>query len=192
MVNFTGILKSLGVLCVILFLSACSGSKPVTTPSTSETIPDMYLNPPADTDEYLFAVNVGESPVLRMATQAAEQNCRADLATKVSNQTDLLVEGFENQVTNNGGYDLKGKLRNVSKTVASESLVATQIVQRQVVEVEGIYKSYVLMKMPIGAIKEKFLGSLMQDEILRVDFENQQAIEDLKKEIAAYRQNRNQ
>ena len=177
------------LLFFIIGMFAC-GSKPEPEPiagGTEVNVPEWYLNPPQDTN-YLFATATSSSRDLQLATDKATHESRNKLAAQLEAKVSGLSKKFEEEVGLGDESELLSQFTQVSKIVVSTTLTGSRISKTKVLTEGGIYRSYVLMELPIGEAAAAFKAQISNNEALYTRFRSSQAFEELNDEVEKYEQ----
>jgi hypothetical protein len=173
----------------VLSMFAC-GSKPEPKPlmgGTEVNVPEWYLNPPQDSD-YLYAAATATSKDMQLASEKAKQQGRADLATQLEAKVSGLTKKFEEEVGLGEEAEYLSQFTQVSKTVVSTVLTGTRVSKNELLSEAGIYRSYVLMELPVGAAAAAFKAQIANNEAMYTRFRSTKAFEELNDEVEKYEQ----
>lgn len=178
-----------------ILLTACGGSKQTVAPPAASTqvetgcIPGWFLNPEEDSD-YIYAAAEGTSPLLQTAISIAEQNCRQRIALQIEANVQAMVRNFTDQTGTAEDPVVLQQFQDVSQTVTEQMLYGAKARERVQCKEGKLYHGYVLMSMPVGAVKERFLESLRKEAELKTRFEAERSFQQLAEEVKAYRQSK--
>jgi len=186
-------LNLLLVATVVAFMAACSGSKqtadsnlpPSDVKDEIKSMPDFYQNPPEDDNEYLYATGTGVSSRQRIALQKAENNARQVFAQKFGETVDALQKSFTEEITSGANANYADSFSNVNKILASQELKGVSTVERVFVPTndDTRFRSYVLMRMPVGQARTALENALSQEEELYIKFKESKAFEELEEAL---------
>jgi len=185
-------MRFLSMIVLLLFIVgmfACGG-KPEPEPimgGEEVNVPEWYLNPPQDPD-YLFSAATASSRDLQLATDKAKQQARADLAAQLEAKVQGLTKKFEEEVGLGDDAEFLSQFTQVSKTVVSTTLTGTRVNKTKVLTEGGLYRSYVLMELPVGAAAAAFKAQISDNEAMYTRFRSTQAFDELSEEVEKYEQ----
>ena len=177
------------LLLLVVGMFACGG-KPEPEPimgGEEVNVPEWYLNPPQDPD-YLFSPATASSRDLQLATDKAKQQARAELAAQLEAKVQGLTKKFEEEVGLGEDAEFLSQFTQVSKTVVSTTLSGTRVSKTKVLTEGGLYRSYVLMELPVGAAAAAFKAQIADNEAMYTRFRSTQAFEELSDEVEKYEQ----
>jgi len=186
-------LNTLFAITLMVMVTACGGSDqlaenelpPSDVKDEIERMPDFYQNPPEDDDEYLYATGTGVSSRQRVALQKAEANAKQEFAQKFGETIDALQKSFTEEITSGNSANYSDSFSNVSKILTSQELKGVSTVERVFIPTneETLFRSYVLMRMPIGQARTALENALSQEEELYIKFKESEAFKELEKEL---------
>jgi len=170
-------------------LVGCGGAQKTNlTPSareqTVEQVPDFYLNPPTD-PSFLFATSSATSRDLQMSLDKAKTAGRVELAKQMEVKMNNLTQNFGEEVGEGDDSELLQTFTSVTKSVASQTLNGSRVVESKVLVESGIYRAYVLMSLPIGEANRQLMQEIRENKNLYTRFRATQAFEELDKELKA-------
>jgi hypothetical protein len=168
---------------------AC-GSKPP-QPGTPESIltniPEWYASPLNDKN-YLFAANTSTSRDMQLAVDKAKQQARTDLGSQVEAKLEALTESFANENIMKEESGLLAQFIDASKSVASIAMNRIKEKNREIQVESGIYRAYVLMEMPQGAISAALMQQIQNNQDLHHKLSETQAFKELENKVEEYEQ----
>jgi len=147
--------------------------------------PGWYVDPPKDNDR-LIGVATATSRDLQTAIDKAKQDGRVEIARQLDLRVGGLSKRFVEETGLNEDAELLSMFTQVSKTVVSDSLNGTRLVQQELDREGGTYRAYVEMEMPIGEANARFLDKIRSHERLHTRVRASEAFEELDKEVQAY------
>lgn len=163
----------------------CSSS----APTTNDSLPGWYTNPPSTDNEYMYAIGEATSSRRSMARQQAMQNGRAGLATKLETEVSAMQKNYAEETTSGANSNYREVFTNVSKSVAQQTLRGVEVDQSRFAMTENDTKHEVilLVRLPIGeaanAMNQALQNTLSRDEELYTKFKSSKAFEDMKQSI---------
>ena len=184
--SFTfGLVSSLALL-----MWGCAGTPKtgITPPATKETIksiPDWYLSPPQDPN-FLVATGTATSRDMQLARDKATEAARLDIAKAVETRFEALTKRFQEEVGQTAEAQYLDQFTQATKSVVSTELTGVGIDKNSIVEESGVFRAYVIVKMPIGASSQALLNRIKQQEQLYTRFRSTQVFDDLQKETDAF------
>ena len=191
-------------VALLVFVIGCGGSKETSQPQPQpqqppqqqqpksdvqqqiNNIPDFFLNPPQDNEEFLYGTGTGVSSRQMTAIQKGENAARQSITQKLGETMDALQKSFTEEITSGGDSNTAEAFSNVNKILASQELKGVTTVERQLIPANNNtqFRSYILLKMPIGQAKAALENALSQEEELYVKFKESKAFQELEKELA--------
>ena len=169
------------IVSLVVSITGCGGASVV----DSGDIPEWYLNTPEDPN-YLFAPSTATSKDLQLAVDKATTDGRAEIARQVETKVQSMQKQFSEEVGVGDNSTLLQQFTQATKTVVSESLSGSKILNKEVVKEGALFRSYVLVQYPIGAANDAFMQQIKKNEELYTRFRSSQAFEDLDKEVKKY------
>ncbi len=183
------------IIILVLFLSlsliiGCGGTKKqgITPPATKDVIksaPDWYLNPPQDPN-YIFATGTATSRDMQLARDKAADAARMDIAKTIETRFNGLSKRFQEEVGTAEDAQYLDMFTQATKAVVSTVLSGVNIDKTDIGAEGGVYRAWVLMKMPLGATSQALLNKIKQQEQLYTRFRATQVFEELEKETEAF------
>ena len=175
---------------VLAFSIGCGSSGPKMTEAEAaaqreiDKMPSWFLNPPSDTDEFLFEIAEVTMSRRSSARQSAIIQGRTALAAKLGVKIEALQKLFEEEVTNGNESTYSAAFTSASQNVISQDLRAASVdKQAYVPTASGMFTSYIIMKLPIGDAREIIENALSQDEELYIRFKESKAFEELQENL---------
>lgn len=172
-------------LLVALSAIGCGSSNKMTRAEAAaqreiDKMPEWYLNPPQDNDEYLYEIAEVTMSRRSSARQSAIIQGRTALSAKLGVKVEALQKLFEEEVTNGNESVYSAAFTAANQNVISQDLRAASVEEQAFVPTaSGQYTSYVLMRLPIGDAREIIDNALSQDEELYIRFKESKAFEEL-------------
>lgn len=178
------------VLAAILAVG-CGGSRqqvgitPRATQETLENVPGWYINLPSDPN-YLFATGTATSRDMQLARDKAGDAARMEIAKQIETKFDGLSKRFQEEVGTGEDAQYLDMFTQATKAVVSQVLSGVSIDKTEIKNEQGLFRAYVLVKMPIGATSQALLNRLKQQEQLYTRFRATQVFEELEKETQKF------
>lgn len=181
-------IRTLLILIIAGMLFIGCGSSEDITEAESE-LPSWYMNPPSNSNEYMYALGEGTSSRRSMARQEAMQDGRSALATKLETEVSAMQKNFEEETTSGDQSNYRQVFTDVSKSVAQQTLSGVEVDRSHFTRTQEDtqYDVILLVRMPIGeaanAMNEALQNTLSRDEELYTQFKSSKAFEDMKNSI---------
>ena len=181
------------VILALAFLVGCGGKKqtatltPGPTKETMENIPNWYMNPPTDPN-FIFATGTATSRDMQLARDKAEDQARMGIAKTIETKFNGLSKRFQEEVGTGEDAQYLDQFTQATKAVVSTVLTGATIDKADLKPESGIFRAYVLMKMPVGASSEALLNRIKQQEQLYTRFRSSQVFEELNEETEKFQQ----
>ena len=96
-----------------------------------------------------------------------------------------LTQNFGEEVGEGDDSELLQQFTSVTKSVTSQTLNGSRVVESKVLVESGIYRAYVLMSLPIGEANRQLMQEIRENKNLYTRFRATQAFEELDKELKA-------
>ena len=179
--SFTG-----AVLLLAISLAACGPAKVDLTPAPSDksldSMPPWMMTPPDDPG-YLFSTATATSQDMQMAIDKAKIAAQTQLAQQMETRLENLTKNFQEETGLAVGSQLLSEFSNATKAVAQQTLVGARIKEQKMVKDKEVYRSYVLMSLPLGEANQVLINQVKTNQELYTRFRSTQAFEELEKEI---------
>jgi hypothetical protein len=169
------------------FIVSCGSSEPQ---STSNQMPDWYLAPPPDTEEFFYASAEAQSSRQGTALRSAEGNARQAMATKLEVKVSALQKSFEEEVQSGANSNYASTFSNASEQLVNSTLNG---VSRDRAECEQLdpemtggnvnSRCYVLVRMAVGQARSVLENALSKDEELYTKFKASKAFDELQNKL---------
>jgi hypothetical protein len=175
------------VLLAIAVLSLGCGGKTAST-GNSLGLPEWFQAVPEDPG-YIFAVATSTSRDLGMSVNKAKQQARVDIAQQMETKVKSMIKQFNEEVGLGEEAEFLSQTTEVSKSVTSKVLNGSKAKKVETVkEGEIIYRSYVLMEMPIGPANAALMEAIKKQQNMYTRFRASQGFQELEGEIDKYDQ----
>ena len=175
------------VLLAIAALSLGCGGK-TASKGNSLGLPEWFQALPEDPN-YIFAVATSTSRDLQMSVNKAKQQGRVDIAQQMETKVKSMIKQFNEEVGLGEDAEFLSQTTEVSKSVTSKVLNGSKARKVETVkEGEIIYRSYVLMEMPIGSANTALMDSIKKQQNMYTRFRASQGFQELEGEIDKYDQ----
>jgi len=185
--------KAVFILLTLVLLIGCGGSKktvtltPGPTKETMENIPKWYMEPPTDPN-FIFATGTATSRDMQLARDKAADQARMGIAKTIETKFNGLSKRFQEEVGTGEDAQYLDMFTQATKAVVSTVLSGTTIDKADMKPEAGVFRAYVLMKMPIGASSDALLNRIKQQEQLYTRFRATQVFDELNEESEKFQQ----
>jgi len=175
---------------VCLLFIGCGGAKktgitPPATPETIKKIPDWYLKPPTD-DDFLFATGTATSRDMQLARDKASDAARLEMAKACEVRMQGISKRFQEEVGQAESAQYLDQYTQAVQGVVSTVLTGVSVDKNEVLNENGVFRMYVLLKMPLGSTSSALLERIKQQEQLYTRFRSTQVFEELEKEAQKF------
>jgi hypothetical protein len=181
-------------LCLIIFWTGCGGKQVQTAQKSIEikskdvkSVPDWFLNLPEDPN-YLYAAATATSKDLQMAIDTAKHEGTVSVGQQLETRVSGLFKRFREETGVGEESELLAQTTAVSKAVVSESLNGCKAKKQEVFKEGILYRTYVLMEMPIGMANQALLSKIKAQNEMYTRFRASQAFDELEQEVEKYEQ----
>ena len=175
------------VLLAIAALSLGCGGK-TASKGNSLGLPEWFQALPED-PTYIFAVATSTSRDLQMSVNKAKQQGRVDIAQQMETKVKSMIKQFNEEVGLGEDAEFLSQTTEVSKSVTSKVLNGSKARKVETVkEGEIIYRSYVLMEMPIGPANTALMEAIKKQQNMYTRFRASQGFQELEGEVDKYDQ----
>jgi len=169
---------------VLLFLLAGCGSS---SDTNSLNLPSWYMNVPQD-ENYLFAAASNTSRDMQLSINKSLMDGRAQIAEQLEVRMSGMQRRFQEEVGLGEDSELLDQFTSAYKSVVEETLVGSRAREQEVRRDGGVYRSFVLVEMPIGAANEALMQRIRENNNMYTRFRATEAFKDLENEIEDYRE----
>lgn len=169
---------------VLVSALACSPKQSKMAQNQIDQGPSWFMNPPNDTDEYLYAAAVQSSSRQNIAKDKATIDAKRALSQKLGEKVEALQKLFEEEVASGQDANYSSGFTNATQIVTSQELVGAAIDEQYFAPTStGGYTAYVLVRMPVGDARRMLDNALSRDEELYVRFKESKAFEELQNNL---------
>ena len=151
-----------------------------------QNIPDWYNSPPDDPN-FLFDASSETSRDMQMAVEKAKLNSRASLAQTVGDKISALSKRLKEELAQDSDSEYLDTMNRTIKSVTDQNLVGVSVHKQQIVNENGIYRAYVLMKLPIGEYRDQLVARIAKNNELYLRVREMEAFKELDKEVKSLR-----
>ncbi|MFH0882504.1 MAG: hypothetical protein V2A56_05935 [bacterium] len=178
---------------IALLVAGCGGPKKATT-TTSVATENVVQNVPpwftklAQDPNYYFGKGTATSRDMQSAIDKANQAALDQIGQAVETKFDGLRKTFREEVGTADESQYLEQFSNVTKRVVSQVLNSVQEENSQTLNEQGVFRVYIVLRMPVGATLEALKNQISQQEELYTRFQSSKAQEELNTEIEKYQQ----
>lgn len=184
---------ALALLGLAILVSSCGSSikntdlTPVANSQILKKAPKWFTEVPQDPN-HLFAAATATSTDMQLAINKAQTEGRNQLAQQLEVKFNGLQKRFQEETGVGNDSEYLDQFSQAYKSIVSTELHGSRI-SRQDLQQEGeIWRSYVLMEMPIGQANEELMGKIRANQNLYTRFRATQAYKELDEEIEKFEQ----
>ena len=124
-----------------------------------------------------------------MSVNKAKQQGRVDIAQQMETKVKSMIKQFNEEVGLGEDAEFLSQTTEVSKLVTSKVLNGSKARKVETVkEGEIIYRSYVLMEMPIGSANTALMEAIKKQQNMYTRFRASQGFQELEGEVDKYDQ----
>jgi hypothetical protein len=163
---------------VLFIVQACSPSASQQVQQQLDETPEWFINPPSDTDEYLFATGSFTSTRRNVAQTRAMLQANTNMAVKLGTVIENLQEEFFEEITSGERSNYADAFTNATRQVTSQELRG--LTQDRVYfanKGDGQIEAFILARIPVGAARSALENALSNDEEMYVRFQRSNAFE---------------
>lgn len=173
----------------IALVTGCSSSQPAQQPSAKQVnlndIPQWYNENPSNND-YFFATSTERSEDLQTATNKAAAGARAEIARMAENHVNTQQKKFTEEVGSTNDSKLEQLFAETSTIIASQSLVGSTIDKKYITREGNGFRSYVLVKYPVGKVNAELLTKLKSQEYANTRLRATKSFDELEQNVEKY------
>ncbi|MFC2150465.1 hypothetical protein ACFLQV_03065 [Calditrichota bacterium] len=175
---------------MVAFIIGCGGSRQTGLVSeankeTMKNIPKWYLNPPSD-DDFIFATGTATSRDLQTANDKAKQTATMQIGQTIETRFEGLSKRFQEEVGSTTEAQYLDQFTSATKAVVSTTLSGVVVDEAEIYNENGLFRSYVLLKMPIGATSQALMDRIKQQEQLYTRFRSTEVFNELNAETEKF------
>ena len=180
------------VLFVLAITGCGGGSKivdltPVPNSEILKRAPNWFTDVPQDPN-YLFAAATATSSDMQLAINKAQTEGRNQLAQQMEVKFNGLQKRFQEEVGVGDGSEYLDQFTLAYKSVVSTVLHGSRISKQDLQQERQIWRSYVLMEMPIGEANQQLMAKIKANQNLYTRFRATEAFDELDDEIDRFEQ----
>ena len=174
-------------LALSMLIIGCAGPKQASTttgPATDETIkniPEWALNIPQDPN-FIFEVGTATSRDMQLARDKAGDAARMNIAKSLETHFQGLSKRFQEEVGTAENSQYLDQFTQATKAVVSTVLTGVYTEKTKVLNEGGVFRSYVLLKLSIGASSQALMNKIKQQEEMYTRFRASETFKELEKQ----------
>ncbi len=188
-------MKTLRILFILTLAAAllwgCSSKPPTlprpdkTTPETIENIPEWFKNLPNDPN-FIYGSGTAVSQDLQLSLDKSRETGRLGISRNLEVKMEALTKTFSEEIGAGLQAELLTQFTQATHSVVSQVLIGSRIYKSVVQNERGLFRSYVLMELPLGEANQALLNQIKANQNLYTRFRATQAWEEMEKEVAQY------
>lgn len=160
---------------------------PAPSSDVLKNVPKWFTNVPKE-DNRFFAAATATSSDLQLAINKAQTEGRNQLAQQMEVKFNGLQKRFQEETGLANSSEYLDQFTSAYKFIVSTELFGSRI-SKQETQTEGkIFRTYVLMEMPIGDANAQLMSKIKANENLYTRFRASEGYKDLDQEIEKYDQ----
>jgi hypothetical protein len=170
-----------------LFILGCACHKPpatniqVASEQIISKIPEWFTNPPME-EGYILRGGSATSRDLQLAQDKASESARMNLASSLEIQFQGLSKRFQEEIGNEEYSRYHEHFILASKSAVSAVLIGVTTEKCEIMNENGVYRAYVLLKLPLTGSTKVLLDKIGQDQDLSVRFQATETWKELEKQ----------
>ncbi len=188
-------MKRLAVAATALMflVTACGGGSriadltPVPNSEILKRAPGWFTDVPQDPN-YLFAAATATSTDMQLAINKAQTEGRNQLSQQMEIKFNGMQKRFQEEVGVGDGSEYLDQFTLAYRSVVSTVLHGSRISKQDLQQERQIWRSYVLMEMPIGEANQQLMAKIKANQNLYTRFRATEAFEELDDEIERFEQ----
>ncbi len=172
-------------LAFTILIVGCSSTKLIDEGvDRIDDIPNWFVSPPEDTENFLYAIGQAESANIEISRTRAEMIAKNNLAGKLGQKIESLQKLFEDEIQSNNESSYSSSFTNAIQIITSQELVGSMIEEQKFsAKKGGGYINYILLKIPLGKAREHLENALSHDEEMFIRFKESEAFFELKNNL---------
>ncbi|MEA3288451.1 MAG: LPP20 family lipoprotein [Candidatus Marinimicrobia bacterium] len=149
-------------------------------PSGPSDLPNWYINITEEDDTYIYAVGMGESRKMAIATDKAKQAGKVELSERISANVQSQVKSFTQEAGMDENTQIIEFYQSTSKTVTDNTLNGVTVLKRYPYQkAGGGWVVYVQLGLKKDAIATQVVSVIKNEEALYAEFKASQAFQEL-------------
>ncbi|MFQ6043077.1 MAG: hypothetical protein ACE5PV_19660 [Candidatus Poribacteria bacterium] len=150
--------------------------------------PKVFDNLPDDPN-HIYARAMSESKNQQHALNTAREEGRVEIARQLESKIMAMFKRFIEETGGAADSELLQMTSDVSKSVVATTIYGCKPIKEEVKEEKGgVYRAYVLMKMPIGEANAALMAKIKEYERMYTRFRASKAFNELSEEVGKYEQ----
>jgi transcription antitermination factor NusG len=180
-------------LSLAVLVSACGSSlksvdlTPVSSSETLKKVPDWFITVPQDPN-HIYAAATATSQDIQLAINKAQTEGRNQVAQQVEVKFDGLQKRFQEETGLTNESEYLDQFTSAYKSIVSTVLHGSRISKQETITEKNIFRTYVLIEMPIGEANEQLMNKIKANQNLYTRFRATQAYKELDDEIEKFEQ----
>ncbi|HID55790.1 TPA: hypothetical protein EYP37_04620, partial [Candidatus Poribacteria bacterium] len=150
--------------------------------------PEWFVGGSPNDPNYLFSRTTATSKDLQLALNKAKEEARLDIARQIQVKIEGMTKRFFEETGLGEDSEVLSFFQDVSKSVVSEVLRGCSVWRQSYTKEGMLYRGYVMMAMPVGAMYESYYNKLKANERMYTRFRATQAFKELEEEVRKYEQ----
>ena len=123
---------------------------------------------------------------MQMSIDKAANEGRADIARQLEDKVNSLEKRFREEVGTGENAQYIEQFTSANKQITSNVLVGSKIKEQQFFQTGSNWTAFVLMELPLGAMKEAMLNQIKKNEQMYTRFRATQVFKELDDEVQKY------
>lgn len=179
------------MLLVSVILWGCAGTQKDTSISHEATdkmisnIPDWVLEPPEDPN-FIFETGTATSRDMQLAKDKAADAARMNIAKTMEVRFQGFSKRFQEEVGTDSDAQYLDQFTQATKAVVSQVMTGVVTEKSKIMNEGGVFRAYMLLKLPIGVTSEALLNKIKKQEQLYTRFRATETFKELEKETEAF------
>lgn len=182
---------SLALLSLTMLISACGSSRqsvdltPVSSSETLKKVPGWYTTVPQDPN-HIYAAATATSQDMQLAINKAQTEGRNQIAQQMEVKFNGLQKRFQEETGLANESEYLDQFTSAYKSIVSTVLHGSRISKQETMTEKNIFRSYVLIEMPIGEANEQLMSKIKANQNLYTRFRATEAYKELDNEIEKF------
>ncbi|MBI3193584.1 MAG: LPP20 family lipoprotein [Ignavibacteriae bacterium] len=170
---------------VSAFLIGCGSTQTTVTGTGVGEVPDWYGESTDDTD-FLRSSKSAVSTDMQMSIDKAINDGRAEIARQLEVRVNSIEQRFREEVGTAENAQYLEQFTSANKQITANVLNGSKVKKQTASQVEDSWRSYVLMELPLGAMKEAMLDKIKKNEQMYTRFRATQVFKELDDEVKKF------
>ncbi len=175
---------------VLIVIVGCGGTKhagitPPATKAVIESAPKWFLDPPKD-DDYISGAGTATSRDMQLAKDKAAETARFEVAKAIETRYEAISKRFQEEVGTALDAQYLDQFTQATKAVVSQVLTGVTVDKVSISEESGVFRSYALVKLPLGAASEALMKRIKEQDQLYTRFRSTEVYNELDKDVQRF------